>query len=502
MRWLEKMSDNIRRGVRSWLQIQPANPYDIQIQEMMDFETNAIRNRIWYRGDGNELEQLYESLTEYADKYKFWASKSTPGMDMRKIHTGLPQLIVKVLTAIVLSDMNDFEFDSDKQEETWKSIEEQNHFRKKMEKALKEILYIGDGAFKVTIDTAVSEYPILEWYPGERIEIIYQRDRVHEVIFKTPYDVKGRRYVLNERYGYGYIINELYLDEKLVDLKVLEQTGDLTDWQFDRKIILAVPVYVYESAKYEGRGGSIYDGKLDSFDTFDEVWSQWMDAVRAGRARTYVPDCLVPKDPMTGEPMRPNPFDNRFFAGDNNMDEKGENKVQTDQPVIPHDSYLASYVTAQREKEKTTLYTRNAIVEAIQETLPKVVSAAVNAYNILIRQPVEEVKVDIPFGEYANPSFESQVETMAKARPGVALMSVEAQVEELYGDSRDEQWKQEEIARLKAEQGIAEIEEPGVNMAAGIFDVSLGGEGNAGQGNEPDVQNEPGRVPGTSGDSQ
>ena len=308
----------------------------------------------------------------------------------------------------------------------------------------------------------------------------------------------------------------------------MEQTGDLTDWQFDHKIILAVPVYVYESAKYEGRGGSIYDGKLDSFDTFDEVWSQWMDAVRAGRARTYVPDCLVPKDPMTGEPMKPNPFDNRFFAGDNNMDEKGENKVQTDQPVIPHDSYLASYVTAldlclqgiispstlgidtkkldnaeaQREKEKTTLYTRNAIVEAMQETLPKVVGAAVNAYNILIRQPVEEVKVDIPFGEYANPSFESQVETMAKARPGVALMSVEAQVEELYGDSRDEQWKQEEIARLKAEQGIAEVEEPGVNMAAGIFDISLGGEGNAGQGNEPDVQNEPGRGPRPCGDSQ
>lgn len=137
MRWLEKMSDNIRRGVRSWLQIQPANSYNIQIREMMDFETNAIRNRIWYRGDGNELEQLYGSLTEYADKYKFWASKSTPGMDMRKIHTGLPQLIVKVLTAIVLSDMNDFEFDSDKQEETWKSIEEQNHFREENGKGIK-----------------------------------------------------------------------------------------------------------------------------------------------------------------------------------------------------------------------------------------------------------------------------------------------------------------------------------------------------------------------------
>ena len=393
-----------------------------------------------------------------------------------------------------------------------------------MEKALKEILYIGDGAFKVTIDTMVSEYPILEWYPGDRVETVYQRDWLREVIFKTPYNAKGKRYVLNERYGYGYIINELYLDEKLVDLKVLDQTKNLQDWRFDEKTILAVPIHVYESTKYENRGGSIYDGKLDSFDAFDEAWSQWMDALRAGRAKTYIPESLVPKDPRTGEPLEPNPFDCRYFAADNNMGEGVENKVQTDQPSIPHDSYLASYVTAldlclqgiispstlgidtkkldnaeaQREKEKTTLYTRNAIVEALQETLPKVVSAAVNAYNILIGQPVEAVKVDIPFGEYANPSFESQVETLAKARPGVPLMSVEAQVEELYGDSRDDEWKREEIARLKAEQGIAEVEEPGVNMAAGIFDVNLGGDAGAGQSNEPGVQNEPVRVSGTA----
>lgn len=157
---------------------------------------------------------------------------------------------------------------------------------------------------------------------------------------------------------------------------------------------------------------------------------------------------------------------------------------------------------AQREKEKTTLYTRNAIVEALQETLPEVVSAAVNAYNILIGRPVEEVKVDIPFGEYANPSFESQVETLSKARPGTALMSIEAQVEELYGDSRDDEWKKEEVARLKTEQGIVEVDEPGVNMAAGIFGINLGGDGGAGQGNEPHVPNEPEGVPGTPGSGQ
>ncbi|MFR3753595.1 MAG: hypothetical protein ACLTW9_17225 [Enterocloster sp.] len=83
--------------------------------------------------------------------------------------------------------------------------------------------------------------------------------------------------------------------------------------------------------------------------------------------------------------------------------------------------------------------------------------------------------MDIPFGEYANPSFESQVETLAKARPGAPMMSIEAQVEELYGDSKDDAWKQEEIARLKAEQGIAKVEEPGINTGCWQFPTEHGG---------------------------
>lgn len=54
--------------------------------------------------------QMYQQNPEFADKYKFWASKCTPGMEMRKIHTGLPALIVRTISEIVLTDMNDFEF--------------------------------------------------------------------------------------------------------------------------------------------------------------------------------------------------------------------------------------------------------------------------------------------------------------------------------------------------------------------------------------------------------
>lgn len=524
MRWVSTLSENIKRGIRNWLQVQPGGITGIQIQEVMDFELHSIRNRIWFRGDGNELEQLYQQSSEYADRYKFWASRCTPGMEMRKIHTGLPGLIVRIMSGIVLADMNDFEFEDKKQEDLWTEIEEENKFRKLLERCLKEILYIGDGAFKVTINTEVSEYPILEWYPGDRVEIVQEYGRLKEVVFKRAYSHNHQQYILYEHYGRGYIHNELYRGDTQVNVNAIPATQGLEDCKFVNApdVILAVPLKVYESAKWDDRGGSIYDGKLDNFDALDESWSQWMDALRAGRAKTYIPDCLVPHDPETGAVLRPNPFDNRYLAADGDMAEKAKNQVYTDQPAIPHDSYLASYMTAldlclqgiispstlgidvkkldnaeaQREKEKATLYTRNAIVEALQEGLPDVVAACVNAYHILLNEPVEEVKVNIPFGEYANPSFESQVETVGKARTQ-GIMSVERAVEELYGDSLDEHCKQEEIARLKAEQGIASVENPGVNQSVGDFKINTGGgNADASQGGEPGIPDGPGGIQG------
>ncbi len=111
------------------------------------------------------------------------------------------RLIVRVLSSVVLSDMNDFEFENGAQEQLWKEIEQENKFRKGFEEALKEALYIGDGAYKVTIDTSVSQYPILEWYPGEQIEIIRQRGRLREVIFKKSYEPKESSMYLTSAMG-------------------------------------------------------------------------------------------------------------------------------------------------------------------------------------------------------------------------------------------------------------------------------------------------------------
>ena len=495
---------------RSKIHIKPADPVILTINASMDYDSNAAKNRIWYRGDPLELEQLYRQISERTSIYNFWAAKSSPGMEMRKIHTGMPGPIVDTLATVVLTDLNEIEFGSDSDRETWEAVAKENDFSNLMENSLKEALYIGDGAYKITFDFSVSNYPIIEFYPGDQIEYTINRGRIREVIFRTPYHYNGQCYILYETYGYGYIKNRLTKDDKEIDLHYLPQTKNLSDYFFaghqeDKdgnmlekgSYMMAVPLRIYKSSKYQGRGQSIFDRKIESFDSLDEAWSQWMDALRAGRSKEYIPDNLLPRSPETGAIMKPNSFDNRYIQTDADMKEGSQNKITLDQPVIPHESYLSTYCTAldlclqglispstmgidvkkldnaeaQREKEKATLYTRNAIVDALTEDIKQLVESALNAYKELNGQEITEVKADVTFGEYANPSLESQVETVSKGKTG-GIMSIEACVEELYGDTKDEDWKEAEIERLKNEQGIVEMEEPRVNQSIGEFNIS------------------------------
>ena len=104
------------------------------------------------------------------------------------------------------------------------------------------------------------------------------------------------------------------------------------------------------------------------------------------------------------------------------------------------------------------------IIDVLLKFIPKVINTVLKSKAQMEKKPLPEDKnIDPKFGEYNNPSFEAQVETVGKGR-SQGIMSVEASVDELYGDNKDENWKREEVARLKAEQGIIDIEEPAVNF--------------------------------------
>lgn len=482
--------ENAKKKLQSWLEITPPMAINVTVQETYDYVLNAVKNRIWYRGEANELEQLYEQIAMHTDRYKFWASKPTPGMEMRKIHTGLPSMIVDTLAGIVTTNINDIKIDNVKIADIWKHIEAENDFKRLVNNAVRETLYIGDGAFRISFDASLSDYPILEYYPGDKIEIVTKRGRVQEIVFKEKIEENGTHYVLKCHYGYGYITYDLWRGETEIDILTVQKTADLEAVKFgnaDDKYILAVPVLFYASTKWAGRGESIFDKKIDAFDSFDEAWSQWLDALRSARTREYIPDTLLPRDPKTGVVLRPNSFDNRYIQTDSDASERGGNKITVEQPVIPHDSYNATYITAldlclqgiispstlgidvkkldnadaQREKEKATLYTRDVIVDALQADLERLLDVAIKGYYDWRSEVVPDYTADITFGDYANPSFESQIETVGKGH-SYGIMSTEACVDELYGDDRDAEWKAEEVKRLKTEQGIAELEESAI----------------------------------------
>ena len=76
------MADKIRDGIRTWLRVQPAQRGIINIQEIFDFEGNAIKNQIWYRGVSEELSQLYDQID--GDKTRFLGCKMLSGISNKK----------------------------------------------------------------------------------------------------------------------------------------------------------------------------------------------------------------------------------------------------------------------------------------------------------------------------------------------------------------------------------------------------------------------------------
>ena len=503
--------EKIRDSLRTWLQITEPTVGMVSITPVLDFYGNAAKNRIWYRGDSAELSQLYGQLP--GDHTRFWAATSTPGLEIRKVHTGLPGLMVDMLAAISIAKYHTDISDDKSISELWEAIEDDNSFRNVLEQAVKDCLVVGDGAFKISFDAALSDYPIIEWYAGDSVEYVTDRGRIREIIFKTPLNDGQTDYVLHEHYGRGYVEYELLKDGKPVPADGIELTRDLQNVTFggSEPYLLAVPLKFYASPRWAGRGQSIYDKKVDAFDSLDEAWSQWMDALRAGRTREYIPENILPRDPNTGEIMAPNAFDNRFIQTSADMRETAQNTIILQSPEIEHELYLATYITAldlalqgvispstlgidvkkldvaeaQREKEKATLYTRDTITDAMTKAVKVLVETALRAYAEWTESSYKEAGISVDFGAYANPSFESMVETVAKARIA-GIMSIEASVDELYGDDRDAEWKAAEVERLKAERGLTSLDEPSAGMDVDVDALVAEDIGNQQEGDSDD----------------
>lgn len=477
--------ERVKNMIRSWLEIQPAPGKGITIREPVSHGTNVLRNRIWYRGDASELDQLFKLLGEdRVCRARFWAA-APENETIRKAHSGIPGIMVDTLAGIVKADLSDFEFEDQEAAARWAALAEENDLPALVGQAVAETLVTGDGAFKISIDPKVSTGPILEFRGADAVEYVRRHGRICEIHFFSHVGEKGRQ--LKEIYKPGGVSYVLLDGDREISLEAEEETADLKSVRFPGNFMLAVPLHFWPSSRWQGRGQSIFDKKTDAFDTHDEIISQWMDAVRAGRVQKYIPEALIPRDPNSGALRRPDSFGSQFIAVGSSNKETAQDKIETIQPEIRYKAFLASYTAtldmclqgimspatlgidvgkmasadAQREKKDVTGYTRNAITDALEKVLPQVAQIALAAEDLLAGRTPGNYETTVSFGEYGAPDFDSRVKTIASAATA-GVMSIPAQVDELWGTSKDEQWKAEEIARIRYERGVEAVDEPAI----------------------------------------
>ena len=484
-----RLKNMLQKAAIRLLDIKPANPKTITIYERDTYETETLRNRLWYRGDPNELEQYFKRVAKEwkgSAKTKFWAAEPSKGSAIRKMHTGLPKMITNKLSDIVVADMDKIEL---KEQELWDSISKDNKFPQQVGSCISETLVDGDGAFKISVDTDLSKYPIIEFYGGERVSYVYKRGRLQEIIFHTSYTQDMAEYCLHEHYGRGFIDYKLYNargDE--VELNKVEDCAALQPHNtFAGDYIMGVPVMFFKSIKYKGRGESVFTSKNDDFDALDEVVSQWIDAIRKGRVYRYIPKHMLPRDTDTGEILSPHVFDNDYIEAGASLAEDAKEVVTLSQADINYAAYVESYASfmdmclqgiispgtlgidlkktdnseSQREKEKATITSCNKIVDVLTEIIPEVVSVCMMTYDNMCEKSIGEYEASVKFGEYGTPTFDKVVETVVTAKTG-GVMSTKQALKQMYGDTWTDKEIEEELQLIEKDNS-ASFPEPGIN---------------------------------------
>lgn len=487
-----KITERVKNKLQSWLEIIPATEQSMTIMENTDFLTDVHRAQMWYRGDSEELSQFFRQLVTNGASSLFWAC-APQTRKIRRIHSGLPAIIADTLAYIVYSDMDDFDFEKSEQSSKWDKITDITKdgvdFVSLVGQCVADTLVEGDGAFKISVDTELSPYPLCEYIGAERVEYEQTRGVITAVIFRTRYTCNNAVYTLCERYSKGKIESHLYnYSGNEVSLETCPQLAGIKPViEFEGDYIMACPLKFYGSKKFAGRGKSIFDGgKSDCFDALDEVISQWWDAVRQGRVKQYIPSSMIPKDAKTGANLIPNSFENDYISTEQPLIEGVAPKIEVVQPDIKYEAFVTAYTKAvlmclqglvspatlgidvgkmssadaQREKKDVTGNTRNTITTALEKCLPQLVSAMLKTYDNMQNNAPQDVDVTVSFGEYGAPSFDSRVETVGKAST-YGVMSVETQVDELWGSSKDDEWKAGEVKRILSEKGIEQIEQGG-----------------------------------------
>lgn len=459
---------------------------------------------VWYYGDGDELLNFYtrgnlftyntEPLYSRNKRSYFWCISSTES-DIKRTHSGQPRNIVDTLVMITRFPVISTEGkDTNKLLQTiLKDCKLKNIYKNQQ---LPLTLVEGWGCYKINFDKDISEFPYPVYYRAENVDFIIKSGRVVGCIFKDYYtDGENKNYLLTETRSVKYdaykdikyleIEKEVFTTDKsgkyvtsvpFEDFKNIPELAGLTKEGLKLKIenldkLLAVPSILFENvSNHFGYGRSIFTGKIDLFDDLDQCLSQASNTVRRSTTTEYFNSEFLERDPDTGMPKQPKAYDRKYVLVTGQRDADGGSKstdpVQATQPELNFEQYSDQAVqilmqilngimspatlgidvskkdnaAAQREKEKMTVFTRNAIIDSEIDILKELCEQLLCAYELMHEGTVtnKSYGITVKFSEFADDSYENKLEILGSAFDN-ELISDEMFMDKLYGQSLSEE---------------------------------------------------------------
>lgn len=459
--------------------------YDGDGDELLNFYTRE-----------NYIGFNYEPFYMRNKKNYFWAISSTEAQ-IKRTHSGQPRNIVDTLVNIMPFPLISAGEDTNKLQAV---VRESGLEQVYKDEQLPLTLVEGWGCWKINWDKDVSDYPSVEYVSAENVDFIYKNGKIIGIVFKNYYTSDKKRYLLLETRSIEWkpnsaaaegsegervlvITNELYelpmnmaaTDDdtplKKVDLKTVPELESVEErieiGPFDK--LFAVPcVLLGNTSRQWGYGRSIFTGKIDLFDDLDQALSQSSNAVRLSTPIEYIDEEYLERD-KNGLPKKPKAYDRKYvmMKGQKNGDGLATGQpVQITQPSVEFSRYSDHAVqillqilngilspatlgidiakkdnaAAQREKEKVTIFTRNALINGEERILRSLMEQMLMAKEFMDTGAVSVHTYDISvkFNEFADDSFENKLEALGKAYD-MEEISTDMYLNKLYGDTLSEE---------------------------------------------------------------
>lgn len=480
-----------------------APEFESQLRDRMT--RTMLINAIFYGGNDLALKKLFEidlkkfkmgTLTSDSLNY-FWA-QPTEGLNVRKIHSGLPQLISEKMVDLLLSNGYEYnvEIGEEEDEVNQKRLEmilKDNNFETLLQQAIETESWGGGVAFKISFDKRF-EFPLLEVIQPTEYESTVVAGRIVEDIFITYYEKENTTYKLKEIYGYdetsSYIKYKLFkLDNqtyKDANLSELVETQDLED--------ISIPGFKGKFSLYKANklpnsefkksllGESDYSGSIGIFDAIDETLSTMVQEFRDAKVKNFWPSNLLPVDPITKESYIPASLKKDFitYAGGIGEKEKAD-KPELIQGDVHSDKYVESFKKlieialnnaglspqsigvsglestaaseeSQELREKTSIRTREKKAKSWKQALEKLFELLLQMDDYVHSRTIGKYDIDFMFNDYKIETLADKTDIASKGITSKSW-SIKTAVDYVHEEMTDEE-KTLEVIRIKVENGI------------------------------------------------